>query len=160
MIARDASLPFKSEREVLALMGRFEQCSLRREEWNHRAHLAVAMWYLAHIRDAKATELFIHGIRRFNHQLGISKQPRGGYNETLTLFWLGVGRRLRDAHPESTPLELVNRFLSMPKTLHSLFYSEARLWSLEARNHWLDPDRRDLDSVLELARPQGGEAEA
>lgn len=135
--------------EVQDIVRRFEECSLSREEWDHRAHLAVAMWYLTHNDEATASDLMIRGICKFNHVKGISPSRRGGYHETLTLFWLGVGRRLVEAFPDCTPLEMVDRFLEMPKELAFRCYSEAVLWSDEARCHWLEPDVKSIDSLTE-----------
>lgn len=135
--------------EVHAVVRRFEECSLSRHEWNHRAHLAVAMWYLTHHTKARATELMIRGIRRFNQVRGIHRSRRGGYHETMTLFWLGMGRQLMELLPELTPLEMVNRFLEMPKDLPLRCYSESVLWSSEARCYWVEPDVRSIDSVAE-----------
>jgi hypothetical protein len=149
--------------EVHAVVRRFEECSLSRDEWNHHAQLAVAMWYLTHHTEVMATELMIRGIRRFNHVRGIHRSRRGGYHETMTLFWLGMGRKLMGFLPELPPLEMVNRFLEMPKDLPLRCYSESVLWSSEARYYWVEPDVRSIDNVAEelfasqgpaLRRPQ------
>ena len=145
MNTRDA--PYPSERQVETLVRRFEACDLSLAEWNHRAHLTVAMWYLTHHPEERACERMIRGIRRFNHSNGIRESRRGGYHETLTLFWLGLGRRMIDGHPERSPLQLVNRYLSAPRETPYRCYSESLLWSCDARCHWVTPDLADLDEV-------------
>ncbi len=37
---------FRTADEILALVRRFEDCTLPREEWTHAAHLTVALWHL------------------------------------------------------------------------------------------------------------------
>lgn len=146
--AAPAHVPFASEGSVREIVHRFEKCTMSRGEWNHRAHLTVAMWYLTRHAEPMATELMIRGIRRFNHANGIQGSRRGGYHETMTLFWLGIGRRMVAALPNSPALDLVNRFLALPKTLPFECYSENRLWSCEARSHWVPPDRKSLDALV------------
>lgn len=149
----DRTVPrFSTEGEVAGLVTDFELCVIEREDWNHRAHLAVAMWYLAHHPESIARALMIRGIRRYNHAKGIGRAPKGGYHETLTLFWLRMGRELVERHPEHAPLELVNRFVELPKELPERCYSRERLWSDEAREGWIPPDLMavtDLVSELE-----------
>ncbi len=140
--------PFRTLGEVERLVRAFERRTLSRAGWNHRAHLAVAMWYLARDAPSVACETMICGIRRFNHAKGIRRSARGGYHETLTLFWLGVGRRLADRHSSEGALQLVNRFIHMPRDLPLRCYSEEVLWGLEARTRWVAPDREGLDAVV------------
>ncbi len=51
--------------------------------------------------------------------------------------------------PGAGALELIHRFMALPKNLHERFYSPGRIWSPAARQRWLEPDRRPLDEVLE-----------
>jgi len=137
--------------EILALVDRFERCELTREEWNHRAHLTVAMSYLAREGVAAGNDRMIEGIRRFNASKGIVPTPRGGYHETLTRFWLEVGRRVLDRGEGRSVLELVNLFQRMPKDLPLRCYSESVLWSPEARARWVRPDLLDIDDAIDEA---------
>lgn len=50
--------------ELESLVRRFEDCTLPREEWTHRAHLAIAVWYLSHLPREVATERIRMGIQR------------------------------------------------------------------------------------------------
>ena len=124
---------FGSLTELTELVEAFESCVLDRAEWNHRAHLAVAMWYLIHLPEQIAFDRMIAGIKRFNDAKGIRASAMGGYHETLTHFWLRVGRGLVERDPDGGTLELVNRFLVFRKDLHTRSYSTERLWSDEAR---------------------------
>ena len=67
--------------ELESLVRRFEDCTLPREAWTHRAHLSVAVWYLFHFSRAEATERIRTGIQRYNASQGNST----GYHETITL---------------------------------------------------------------------------
>ncbi len=147
-VTRRRVIPFASEAEVEALVGAFQRCTIDRSAWNHRAHLAVAMWYLTRYPESDACDLMIRGIHRFNHTKGIERSPMGGYHETLTLFWLGVGRRLVDRYPTAGALELVHRFLELEKGLHTRCYSPELLWSCRARERWVEPDLLSLENLV------------
>ena len=138
---------YATEAEVHTLVRRFEACELTRSEWNHRAHLTVAMWYLTHHRERRAIDLMIEGIQAFNQAKGIVESRRGGFHETLTRFWLGLGLRVVQSDAHLSPLDLVNRFLSAPKDTPYRCYSDALLWSAEARSRWVAPDLGSLDEV-------------
>ena len=132
-------VPFESRREVGELVSAFERCTLDVRQWDHRAHLAVAMCYLVRLREPAAIERMIQGIRRFNYAKGIRKKPKGGYHETMTLFWLGVGARVREAMADQDALTIVNTFARAPRSLPLVCYSEEVLWSKEARYKWVEP---------------------
>lgn len=78
--------PFESLAELQTLVRRFEEASLTKAEWNHRAHLSVLAWYLLRFEESRAIERVVSGILRFNREQGIEQTRSGGYHETLTLF--------------------------------------------------------------------------
>ena len=145
-----AVTPFRDLDEVRSLVAAFERGTLSAADWNHRAHLAVAMWYLTRWPEPLATDRMIRGIRVFNYAKGIRKRPRGGYHETLTLFWMGVAERFRRATTHRDPLEIINGFVRAPGGLPLVCFTEARLWSDEARRGWMEPDRAGLERATEM----------
>ena len=138
--------------EVRTLVARFEDASLTKDEWNHRAHLTVAAWYLLRHEEARATEKVVSGILHFNSVNGIEKTRTSGYHETLTLFWLAVvGRYLRKLPADLPLLEKINRSVATYEGQLRLFlehYSPERIWSWEARLAWMEPDLKPLGSCL------------
>src|SRR5215208_7184478 len=82
------NVAFRATEEILALVRRFEDCTLPRAEWTHAAHLTVALWHLLQLDWPEATARVRRGIKRYNAAHGIAPTPTGGYHETLTLFWL------------------------------------------------------------------------
>ena len=77
---------FRTADEIKALVRAFEDTSLPRAEWTHRAHLTVALWYLTRHSGREATARIRTGIKRYNAAKGVLTTPTGGYHETLTLF--------------------------------------------------------------------------
>ena len=137
--------------EVQTLVKRFEHGSLTKREWNHRAHLTVAAWYLLHHEECEATNKVVSGILHFNRLNGIERTRTSGYHETLTLFWIAVARRYLSTLSQGLlVLDRVNRFVSSYEDQKRLFlehYSAERIWSWEARLQWMEPDLKPLSSL-------------
>lgn len=147
----DATTPvFITMDEITRLIEAFEDGTLSRTEWTHEAHLAVAAWYLSRYSECNATERVITGIQRYNHVHRIRTTPTGGYHETLTLFWLAMVQRCLAALEPSTPLsERIKAVLDTYGTREGLpfeYYTRDRIMSLRARQTWVEPDRRPLES--------------
>ena len=144
-----ATRPFYSFDELCDLVLAWEHGTLPRDEWNHRAHLAVAMWHLASFEEEEATERVIGGIQRYNHAVGIKRTPSSGYHETLTLFWLHTTRAyLLDLDPGLSTLAKVNAFVAAYGERAGVFlehYSRERIFSPQARQCWVAPDLKPLE---------------
>lgn len=128
---------FRSHRELERLVGQFEDCTLPKPQWDHLAHLSVALWYLFHFDEAEAAERMISGILRYNHSKGIPATRQGGYHETITLFWLALTRQYLQAAPEgSSAVECANGLIARyagRKNLIFKHYSRDRIFSWRAR---------------------------
>ena len=139
--------PFRTAGEILALVRRFEDCTLPREEWTHAAHLTVALWHLLQYDWPEAVRRVRSGIQRYNAAHGILPTPTGGYHETLTLFWL---RRVRaflegERNEARALVSLANDLAATAhKSLPLEHYTRERLFSPEARAGWVEPDLKPL----------------
>ncbi len=131
--------PHRTAEEIGQLVTAFEECSLSPAQFNHHAHMTVALWYLAHDHYMGALVRMRTQIRKFaaHHQ-----QDRL-YNETITLFWMKLLRHQLDESDPSVPLaEVVHRILSDWGSMEFVFrhYSRERVFSDEARLGWVEPD--------------------
>src|SRR5919206_2282026 len=138
---------FRTTGEILALVRRFDDCTLPREEWTHAAHLTVALWYLLQYDWAEAVARARLGIQRYNAAHGIRTTPTGGYHETLTIFWMRRVRAfLEDGRNEARSLvSLANELAaSADRNLPLEYYTRERLFSTEARAAWVEPDLKSL----------------
>ena len=138
---------FRTTGEILALVRRFEDCTLPREEWTHAAHLTVALWHLLQFDWPEASAHVRRGIKRYNAARGIPTTPTGGYHETLTLFWLRTVRRFLEAERNEARalVHLANELAAThDKGLPPRHYTRERLFSPEARAGWVEPDLRGL----------------
>src|SRR5689334_53107 len=134
--------------EIDNLINRFKNCTLPRCEWNHFAHLIVALFYLTQYEEKQAVNLICNGIQEYNKTMGIKTTKNSGYHETLTLFWIHMVRRhLFNLEKSSSILELANELIHTygNKNLPLEYYSRDLLMSCEARNHWTAPDLKPID---------------
>jgi hypothetical protein len=139
---------FRTTGEILALVRRFDDCTLPREEWTHAAHLTVALWHLLECDWPEAVARVRAGIQRYNAAHGIHTTPTGGYHETLTLFWLRHVRAfLEMGRNEGRSLVALANDLadSADRSLPLKYYTRERLFSTEARAAWVKPDLKCLD---------------
>ena len=138
---------FRTTDEILSLVRRFEDCTLPRAEWTHAAHLTVALWHLLQFDWPEASARVRRGIKRSNAAHGIRTTPTGGYHETLTLFWLRAVRTFLEAERNEgrSLVRLANELAAThDKGLPLAHYTRERLFSPEARAHWVEPDLKPL----------------
>ena len=139
--------PYSKPEEIESLVNGFESCTLPREEWTHRAHLTVALWYLLHHDTEEATTLIREGIKRFNEAKGIVTTKQSGYHETITLFYIHiVSKHLRESCADLSIVSLMNKLIERygERSLPLEYYSKERLMSWEARANWIEPDLKPL----------------
>jgi hypothetical protein len=117
--------------------------SLPRPEWTHPAHLVFATGLLAERGLAHAEAEAPNLIRAYNHSVGGVNDDTQGYHHTLTLFFLReVDAFLRPFSGEPVGAR-ATRLLASPLSAPDYplrRYSKERLFSVEARRGWVDPD--------------------
>ncbi|MDQ1556971.1 MAG: hypothetical protein QOD32_31 [Pyrinomonadaceae bacterium] len=135
---------YRSDVEIEELVERFESCTVPTAEFDHGAHLAVALWYLSALPYAAATERMRDGLHRYTTH----NNAQSHYNETLTLFWLKLVRHfLAHADADRSLAERANELIA---TYHSSqlafeYYSRALVQTPEAKTSWVEPDLKPLD---------------
>jgi hypothetical protein len=143
-----ADRPFASDEELEELVSGFENRSLPKARWTHRAHLAVGLVYCDRMPAPVALALLRERIRRCNVAIGGENSSTAGYHETITRFYVYIVRRfIAEDRDERTLSERANRLFERygARDLPRHYYSEARLFSTEARASWVEPDLRPLD---------------
>ena len=133
-----------TDHDLEAFIKDFEECTLPKLRWTHQAHLVVAFWYLTRHTPNDALEILRRRIRAYNEAVGTPNTDSGGYHETLTqLFLRGVAAHLSHRGGDPLPTSLA-ALLASPlgsKDWPLRFYSRERLFSVDARRHWIEPDR-------------------
>ena len=122
--------------------------TLAREEWTHEAHLAATTYLLLRRPDIDLDRELPDLIRRYNESVGGVNSDTEGYHETITRVFLHGARLFLEEANRREPLHaLVNELLVSPmggRDWPLRFYSPSRLFSVEARKQFVEPDLRAL----------------
>ena len=143
-----APVPAPHASAVERLADAFEAATLPVAEWHHRAHLGVALVLLRRHGHDDGLDRLRAGIRRLNRAHGVPESPTRGYHETITRFWAHtVWRFLARASTDASLDELEARLWveAGDRELPLRHWSRERLFSIEARGWWVDPDVSTLD---------------
>jgi hypothetical protein len=139
---------FHSDAEIEHLGEGMVACTLPRPEWTHEAHLATTTYLLLRRSDIDIDKELPGLIRRYNESVGGVNTDKEGYHETITRVFLhGVRLFLSEADLKEPLHELVNELLLSPMGQRDWplrFYSRERLFSVEARRHFVKPDLQAL----------------
>ena len=135
---------FASDAEIQHLGEGLVARTLRREEWTHEAHLGATTYLLTRRPDIDLDKELPGIIRGFNESVGGVNDDTQGYHDTITrVFLSGVRLFLTEADLGDPLHELVNELLLSPMGRREWplrFYSAERLFSVEARRHFVPPD--------------------
>lgn len=136
---------YRTAAEIAEVVRRFETCDFGPDEFRHREHLVVALWYLSESSIGEATRRMRDGLYSFLAHHGVDRQK---YHETITLFWFKRVRALFEERKTSHSLvEIANEVVTAchePKEIYD-YYSRELLASEAARAGWAEPDLRPLD---------------
>ncbi|MBX7060337.1 MAG: hypothetical protein K1X52_01650 [Pyrinomonadaceae bacterium] len=133
---------YTSDNDVLVLVESFENATISREEWKHREHLVVALYYVAHFDLDAATEMMRRGILRLlEHGFGVDLEKDMPYHETLTVFWMNAVHAFWIDHKHLPLADIANEIAESLDKDHPLkFYTRELLFSDEARGRFVEPD--------------------
>ena len=119
-------------------------CTLPREEWTHEAHLAATIYLLTRRPDIDLDTELPTIIRRYNESVGGVNDDTQGYHDTITRTFLhGARLFLMEADLGDGLADLVNQFIHSPMGRRDWplrFYSRERLFSIDARRTFVEPD--------------------
>jgi len=131
-----------------ALAARFEAAAIPALEWTHETHLVVGTWHVARFGADAALERLRAGIRALNAAHGTVNSDTRGYHETITRVYVRLLDGFLRARPAGEPLDdAVAALLAGPLAAREAVlrhYSRARLFSVEARRGWVEPDLEPL----------------
>ena len=127
------------ERAGLGLIG----VSLPKEEWTHAAHFAAVLWLLRRDGAATVAREMPDMIRRYNVGTGGVNSETEGYHETITQASIRAAANVLALNPDA-PLNEVLRDLLATSLGRSdwlmSYWTKGRLFSVEARRGWVEPD--------------------
>jgi hypothetical protein len=137
--------PFTSDAEIIAIGEAVVARTLPKPAWTHAAHFAAAVWLIAGQSDLVAERDMPGLIRAYNTATGVPNTDSEGYHETITLASLRATRAFLASLPDSRlPLfTICNRLLATDLGKRDwllAYWSRERLFSVEARRGWVEPD--------------------
>jgi hypothetical protein len=122
--------------------------ALPKLEWTHAAHFAAVLWLLRHRGTSVVTAGMPDWIRGYNEVTGVANTDTSGYHETITMASIRAARARLATHRELVPLhEVVNALLASELGRSDWllrYWSRSRLFSIEARRQWIEPDKEQL----------------
>lgn len=133
---------FNSEAEIEAVVRGFESCTTAKDNFSHRDHITVAVWYLFQSPDEAASRMRASLHRFLDHN-----DCRPKYHETLTLFWIErASKTLKELPTGLSLLEATNAVIERIGNSRLVFdfYSKELVESAAARESWVEPDRKTL----------------
>ncbi len=139
---------FSDDADIERLVRGVIDGSCPKSEWTHAAHFAVAVWVLRHWPDRPAETALPDIIRTYNEATGVRNTDKSGYHETITQASIRAARAFMSDHPASKPLHEMVDLLMDTRLRDSDWilwhWSRERLFSVEARRAWVEPDLRSL----------------
>ena len=146
---------FADDATIRSIGERMLACALPKAEWTHEAHLSTCAWLILERPDILPERDLPNLIRRYNESVGGVNDETRGYHETITqAFIRGVRLSLATTEGQGGLVERVNALLCSPQGRRDWplrFYSRERLFSVEARMGWVEPDLAPLPTVALVA---------
>jgi hypothetical protein len=136
-----------SDAEVSAIGAGLRDKTLTKAQWTHAAHLTAGLWVVTSHLPGEALPAIREMIRRFNEHVGVKNTETDGYHETITAASIRAIEAFRSDRPDlklhQICNELLSSYLADPKWLLG-YWSRDRLFSVEARHEWTEPDLKSL----------------
>ena len=140
-------IPFRSDEEIASIALGMLDLSLPKPRWTHAAHFAAALWLISCRRDLNASHAMPGFIRAYNEATGVANSDTEGYHETITQASLRAARSFLLQDPVRSLFETCNALMASPLGKSDwllTYWTHARLFSVEARRNWVEPDLRPL----------------
>jgi hypothetical protein len=139
--------PFTSDEEIATIGYGLLDRTLRKTAWTHAAHCAATLWLIQCRPEMEISREMPGIIRGYNEATGGANTDASGYHETITQASIRAARAfLVEAPPQPlfvTCNALMQSRLGSPEWLLE-YWTRSRLFSVEARRVWLEPDIKSL----------------
>jgi hypothetical protein len=112
-------MSYQSDSEIENVVRGFESCETDKDQFKHRHHLVVAIWYVEKLGQEAALDQMRSSLLRFLDHHGVDKQK---YSEPVTGFWISkVADRLNELGPGISLVEKCNRIVNSENFLNADF---------------------------------------
>jgi hypothetical protein len=142
---------FEDDAAIIAIGEGLLARTLPRADWTHEAHLAACTWLVRNRPDIAIERDLPAIISAYNEAVGGVNDDTQGYHETITQVYVaGVKAHLAEVGMALPLHAAVNALLLSSRGRRDLplrFYSKERLFSVQARRGFIEPDRASLDLI-------------
>ncbi|MEY3622479.1 MAG: hypothetical protein RLZZ407_38 [Pseudomonadota bacterium] len=142
---------FEDDAAIVAIGEGLLARNLPRADWTHEAHLAACTWLVRDRPDIAIERELPAIISAYNEAVGGVNDDTQGYHETITQVYIaGVKAHLAEVGMALPLHAAVNALLLSSRGRRDLplqFYSKERLFSVQARRGFIEPDRASLDLI-------------
>lgn len=138
---------FVSDEQIAAIGAGLVDLSLPKARWTHAAHFAAALWLMSCRRDLDAERDMPGLIRAYNEATGVANTDTEGYHETITQASLRAARSFLRQDSQRSLFATCNALMQSPLGTSNwllTYWTRARLFSVDARRRWVEPDLRPL----------------
>lgn len=139
--------PFVRDEEIAAIGRGLVTRTLPKADWTHAAHFAAALWLLVYCPEIDAGQAMPGMIRAYNEATGVANTDSSGYHETITQASLRAARAFLAKRTHLPLYAVCNELMASPLGRSDwllAYWSRARLFSVEARRSWVEPDLQPL----------------
>jgi hypothetical protein len=141
--------PYSTEADIDRIAAGVADLSLPKPQWTHAAHFACALWHMRRRPLVVLETAMPPMIRAYNEATGVPNTDTEGYHETITLASIAAARAVLASRPAAEPLhEVVAALMKGPLGRSGwplAYWSKDRLFSVEARRAWREPDLQPFD---------------
>jgi len=135
---------FANDEAMLAVLRGVRERTLPRHEWTHAAHFAAAVCLLRETGGVEAAMQQMSAmIRGYNESVGTANTETSGYHETITRVSLMAAWDAMRGRDAVARVDLLRGLLQGPCGRSDwllAYWSRERLFSVQARRTWVEPD--------------------
>jgi len=133
---------------IKELIRQFEADELKKEEFHHKEHLELTLWYLENLPELEAIVKIKGGILKYNLLYKVPQSVNSGYHETITMFFIKLVQSFIKSSPKNCSFEqrakvLTAKYAQM-KTVVREYYSMEVIRTEEARKIWVEPNLKPI----------------
>lgn len=115
---------YQSEAEIERVVRGFESCETPADDFKHKDHLVVAIWYLNTLGKQAAFDRMRAGLLRFLGHHGVDPAK---YSEEITRFWIDrLAQRMSELGSETSLLVQCNRIAGADDFKPEVYAAERR----------------------------------
>ena len=140
---------FERDSDIRTIGEELLACTLPRAAWTHEAHLGACLWLLSERPDIDVDAEIAGIISRYNESVGGVNDDHGGYHHSITRAYVAGVRLFLSETDKAGLAARVNAMLLSDvgrRDWPLRFYSRERLFSVEARRGFVEPDLVPLPS--------------